>query len=269
MRLMSLRQKFLIQIGFCSCLLLLMFASCSDSDGCTQGMGGSVTIDLDLDQVRSVKVEGAFLVTVEQADEQLIRAVGQENIINDLDLDVNNGVWTVRLDDSKCYSNLSLEIRIFVPIIEGVIANGSESVVLNSFDSLDNFLLEVGGSGVVFQSGILNIGDTYTIRHKGSSDVVTYFETSDLDFEMTGSGNLAMRGSANQSQMVIAGSGSLSGFELISQICGIKTSGSGDAQLTVIDSLDVAISGSGNVSYKGRPVILLEDTGSGELIDAN
>jgi hypothetical protein len=37
----------------------------------------------------------------------------------------------------------------------------------------------------------------------------------------------------------------------------------------VEDQLDVIISGSGNVYYKGRPEINVSDTGSGRLISRN
>ena len=70
-------------------------------------------------------------------------------------------------------------------------------------------------------------------------------------------------------QISLEGTGQYQGFELIIEDCTVDILGSGDCEVTVNNSLDVTIEGSGNLYYKGAPTIKQDITGSGSIVDSN
>ena len=239
------------------------FVACDNND-CVEGMGSTVTVELDLDEVHSIIADGSYNITLEQAAEQRVLAVGQQNIIDDLNTNVNNGVWRMDLDED-CYRNIDLTIRLFVPDINSIEINGSNDVVLNSFDSLDALVIETTGSGVIFQSGVLDIDGLFRIQSSGSSDVTANFNAQRVEVEIAGSGNIKFSGSVEEFDIEISGTGDINAFDLDTKICDIDIAGAGDVDVSVSDTLNVTISGTGNVCYRGDPEVDSTITGSGEV----
>ncbi len=253
-------------ITFLAAILLIgaiSFTSCDDND-CVEGMGSTVTVDLDLPEVHSVIANGAFNITFEQAPEQRIQAVGQQNIIDDLSLDVSGGVWDMELDEN-CYRNFELTIRIFVPDVNSIEINGSNDVVINSFDSLDALVIESSGSGVIFQSGTLNIEGMFRVLSSGSANVTANFNAGQTEVEITGSGDIKFDGTTDSFNIDIDGSGNINAFGLQTSACDIDIRGAGNVNVNVSDTLNVKISGSGSVCYRGDPEVDSEITGSGDV----
>lgn len=86
-----------------------------------------------------------------------------------------------------------------------------------------------------------------------------------------GSGDVTVMNSNQQSyfELSIMGSGSFYGFPLTSMDAVIFIVGSGNAEITALEQLDVDIEGSGSVYYKGSPNISVNVTGSGQVSNSN
>jgi Putative auto-transporter adhesin, head GIN domain len=123
--------------------------------------------------------------------------------------------------------NLTAEIEA-----EDVNANVSGSGDLNLKGNIKNLESDISGSGKVSFDG----------------DVAGL-----LDVGISGSGRFNASGSANEIKTTISGSGKVLAAGLGVEKCNIRISGSGDVEVNVKTSLDVNISGSGTVSYKGSP----------------
>ncbi|MFC2090373.1 GIN domain-containing protein [Bacteroidota bacterium] len=67
----------------------------------------------------------------------------------------------------------------------------------------------------------------------------------------------------------LVGTGSFLGFPLSADNCNVDISGSGDCEITVNNSLDVIIDGTGSVYYKGSPQVNADITGTGKVNSAN
>lgn len=246
----------------------LMLPSCDDGNGCISGSGGIVTKVLNIGPFHSIIAESDFEIRLEQGTEQLVEVDGHENIIGDITTEVSDNIWMISLT-GECYNSLDIVVRITLPTIKSVESNGADRVILNSFDSLDQLTLISSGAGPFFQSGVLNVSDRLEIQNTGSGDMAANFSTPRLEVSMTGSGSIHLTGDAISQTVGISGSGLYSAFDMASNICVIEHSGSGNAEVLVEDDLDVKLTGSGNISYKGNPTITSMVTGSGQLIDAN
>ncbi len=248
--------------------MLFVLPSCDNGNDCTNGEGDIVFVELDLQPFHTVFTENNFQVRIEQGEEQFVEVEGQQNIINDIITDVSDGIWLISLTGS-CYENTDVVIRITIPTIKSIESTGADQVILNSFDSLDQLTVLVSGSGQFFQSGVLTLSDRLTLQSTGSGEMTANFNTQRLEILSSGSANMNVSGTTISQTVALSGSGNYSAFELTSNLCVIENSGSGNAEVTVLDEFDVKLLGSGNISYKGNPTITSTITGSGKLIDTN
>jgi hypothetical protein len=89
-------------------------------------------------------------------------------------------------------------------------------------------------------------GPTFALESKGAAEVVLDGSVDRLLVDMTGA-----------SQLVADG--------LQAKTAEISTTGAGDADVSVTDTLDVVITGAGKVTYSGNPTIKKQITGAGSI----
>ncbi len=70
---------------------------------------------------------------------------------------------------------------------------------------------------------------------------------------LTGSGEIELWGIAQVGDLNISGSGKIKALHLEQDECSASITGSGDMYVFVYDYLDVNITGSGNIFYRGNP----------------
>lgn len=233
----------------------ITFTACDDDidfgTDCINGEGPIVTQTLTLPDFNGVGLSIAGNVVISQGATQEVRAIGQQNIIEDLKTTVTDDIWTITFEND-CYNNYDLTIEITVPNINIVNISGSGDVTINDFSNQNALEIGITGSGNMTLNqfeGIENFRSTLT----GSGVFTANEDISTLD-NMT---------------IISSGSGQFFGFEISSNNCSVNSTGSGTTEITAIESLNVVITGSGTVSYKGSPDITQNITGSGRLIDAN
>lgn len=113
--------------------------------------------------------------------------------------------------------------------------------------------------------------DINTIVFSGVGDLngVNDFELDDLTIVLSGVGNITLSGEVDNLTCVLSGVGNLYAFDLETSHCTLTISGLVDAEITVNDQLDVVISGSGVVYYKGSPSVTSSISGTGSIVDSN
>jgi len=233
-------------------LLGIAFTSPScvpDDDGwfgnCTKGEGAEVERVLNLPFFTGVKLSCEAKVFITQGDVFEVVAVGEDNIIDEVELDVQDDTWTIEFD--HCVKSYDLEIYITMPDIEYLGVSGSGEIRGDNFFTVQDIVLRVSGSGA------LCLG----------------LFAEDVDGKISGSGRVELEGEAEKLDFDISGSGDLKAFNMPVEKADISISGSGDASVHVLEVLDVRISGSGDVYYKGYPTINSHISGSGDVVDAN
>ena len=81
-----------------------------------------------------------------------------------------------------------------------------------------------------------------------------------------GSGSITLSGTCNFAEITVQSAGHFIGSNLETRVAEVNSRGSGSIYVWVTDRLHVNIHGSGNVYYKGNPVITSYVGGSGKLI---
>lgn len=211
--------------------------------GGISGEGPVVKRQLDLASFDKLVLTNNAKVYLRQGSTQTVEVEAQENIIDNLVREVDNETWKIRFDQSvRRYEGM--KVYITLPTIRGVRISGSGSIIgENEFDGLDELGVSVSGSG----------------------DIKLKVQAKTVDSHISGSGDIRLAGTTGAHDIHISGSGEVEAYDLISDSCKVRISGSGDCQVEVRDDLEVRISGSGDVNYKGRPRISSRISGSGDI----
>lgn len=212
---------------------------------CTKGEGPEVERVLNVPDFTGVKLNCDAKVFITQGDTFEVVAKGEENIIDELELDVQDDTWTIEFD--HCVKSYDLSIFITMPAVEYLAVSGSGDIRGDNFFTVEDIVLRVSGSG----------------------SICLGLNAESVDGKISGSGQMELEGVAEFLDFDISGSGDLKAFNLPVQKADISISGSGDASVNVSEVLDVRISGSGDVYYKGHPTVNSHISGSGDVVDAN
>ncbi len=118
-------------------------------------------------------------------------------------------------------------------------------------------------------SGFINCSyfntSSLDIELNGSGDIYVDVDCDELKADIGGSGEIRLTGSCINSYMRIDGSGRIRAFDFESDECYVDIYGSGDVYVFVWDLLDAYIEGSGIVYYEGNPVVRERIEGSGDV----
>ena len=227
---------------------LAFLASCDKDSGPLKGEGPVIEQVFVLPTVTSVglNIDANVVLTHGETEEVIIK--GQENIIDNIEKYVNaDGYWNINYD-RNVRSHAGVTIYITSPYLDYISVSGSGSVnSVNIFPDSTNVILKISGSGNISFS---------TLALLAESDI-------------SGSGEIYLSGNSDEHRINISGSGNVRAFDFLTKTTKVKISGSGYSEVFVEELLDVDISGSGDVYYKGYPQILSDISGSGGIHNSN
>jgi hypothetical protein len=231
-----------LYIIFCLMAVIIIMVSC------LRGKGVVVSKTFDVKSFSGITNNIDADIHITQALTQSIEIVAQQNIINNISLEVTNGILTINFKKKAIHYD-TININISIPTLSWLSLDGSGNMnTINTFDSCRTVSINLDGSGKIDASF--------------NSNVKTYLT-------INGSGNITITGNSFNQDITIRGSGNVHAFSFDTYHSVVNISGSGSCELTADSTLNVKFSGSGNVNYKGHPVINSTITGSGTIHNSN
>lgn len=218
----------------------LILSSCDDYHGVEE-----IELNLETNPFDEIRLYTSSDIRIIQSSEYRVIITGEANDVNDIQVRVVSGRLTIEEHNTR---DEDLLIKIHVPDISQ----------LQSF-----------GSSFVYGESHFQQTRDLEILVEGSGDVDFAISTDDVEVEISGSGSVILEGITETLDARISGSGWIRSFNLESELADVLIEGSGSAEVYVIRDLDAFISGSGNIYYKGHPIIHANIIGSGSVIDAN
>ncbi len=208
--------------------------------------GEEVSEIRDVGAFHSVEFKGRGEVYLSQGGDVELRLEGDEELLKNYQTTVADGKLIIKNDSwLKSLRRKPITVYITMPKISQ---------------------LSAAGSGSIFTESTIN-SDSLTLRLDGSGNIELDVQAQEVESSIHGSGEIRLRGTADRLQHTQAGSGDLNGFDLETVTSVVKISGSGNCKLLVLERLDVLISGSGKVFYRGEPKeVNQEISGSGKVI---
>jgi hypothetical protein len=239
------------QIKILLILNLLFLFGCKKSCDCLKSTGSISTEERSLTAINSINIKNNIDVKIHYGTEYKLTVRGGSNLLEKIETKVENGTLYIR-NKNKCNwvrkFDPQLQVNIWLPELSSIyLEDASADVVFEDSIPVKNFRLDSFSS----------IGN-YQLKFKG--DVVTLaIHNGAADLDALGSiGTLYLYG---------VGYGKLNCEQLQTLNTYTDNQGTNDFYVNALNTLEVRISGSGDIYYKGNPPnILKREYGSGKLI---
>jgi hypothetical protein len=241
-----MKTKIILSVAFVA--TMAAFSACySTAFGTIHGSGKLVQNERNLGDFTGVEIASSANVYIRQGDKTSVKIEGDDNIVPDVTTDVRNG--TLVISNKPGSYQHKLELKVFVTV-------------------KDLKVLTVTGSGDIKGETPFTISDL-VLNIVGSSDIILDLNANKIESNLAGSGDIVLSGSCKEHETNLAGSGNINATKLKSRKSDVHISGSGNCKVDASE-LYVAISGSGDVFYKGNPEKLQTSvTGSGDVHQMN
>lgn len=228
---------------FLGLTLLVGLSSCDVESNCRTIAGPIESRELLLAPIEGIATSVPTQLIVRQDTFQEIILTGNADLLDYLENRIENGIWKIGVPD--CYrGGEDLIVEASLKTIRYLGVSGAAEVTSENFIEGENLELSISGSA--------------------NMDIAAVVDQ--LDVSVSGQANVTLEGEADQLDYRLSGAGNLFAFDLLSRETFIRISGSGGAEVSPTELLDVRISGSGTVKYKGTPSTVNQSiSGSGSV----
>jgi hypothetical protein len=226
-------------------------AACNFSADAQKREGGSGRVtqqSYTVGDFEGVALAGAHDVVVTVGGATSVRAEGDAEVIERLDIRVENGTlrigtrkgaeWNFRWGDRA-----PVKVYVTTPRLSSAAVAGSGDLHIDKVDGA-SFAASISGSGDI-EIAALRVGSA--------------------DFSVAGSGDIKASGTAAGTKVSIAGSGDIDLSGVDSRKTEVSIVGSGDVRAKASETADVSILGSGNVTMAGTAKCTVSKRGSGDV----
>lgn len=217
-------------------LLASLLFSCNvrtiNGDGNVASREVQIT-DYEILQVQGSNIE---LVYVQSGDAPYLKVECDQNILDVMRMEVSNNELIIRPKD-KSISILPTRFIITTNSagLKKLRMAGQGNCNLGDVITGSSLELDLAGSGAITVDSLI---------------------VDNLKCEIAGSGNIVLRGRAENTDIKAAGSCKVSAFGLQTEKVKCKMAGSNDVEITVNQEISAKIAGSGSLLYKGDPSVI-------------
>lgn len=216
--------------------LLLLFSLCVVQAQTTKKI-------LELPEFKGIYVNSNYTVYLKQTNKQEVTVEALTEIYSISDIKVENGILMINIDRKPDSPNKSIWAKI-----DDIKVNP----VLKLYVSVKNINeLQVNGSGKIISENSI-ASDILSLGVSGSGSIDIDIKGNILKGDLSGAGNISLKGYASSLDLVNSGSGSVTAFNCPIEQAKVKVSGSGNTELNVSNSLEALVVGSGSIKHKGN-----------------
>lgn len=217
---LNMKQSKFLQFGKIAGALGLLFLAHNISKAQERNFG----------EFTALRVSGAANVLISQGESCTVSVEGKDEDTSKVKLSLDNGVLVIATKGNLKDGD-KLKVKVRVKDLKRLELSGASDVRMENEMSLDKLEIQLSGAG----NAHLKV------------------KANRMNSEVSGAGNLNLSGSANSMSSRISGAGELKAYNLNCDSVKVVVSGSGTAKINAVKSMDVQVSGAGNVIYKGEP----------------
>lgn len=205
--------------------------------------GQTVKKTLELPEFKAIYVNSGYTVNLKQSNKQEVIVETLPEIWDLTSIKVENGILMINMERKPETPNKSIwakidDIKLKTPMkITVSVKNINE--------------LQVNGNGKIVTVNSL-AADRLKLSLAGNGEMDLDIKSSEVKTDVTGSGNILLKGYASSNEVFIAGSGSLRAFGCELETSNVRISGSGQCELNVTQTLESLVAGNGTVKHKGN-----------------
>ena len=196
------------------------------------GNNNVITKTVTTSDYDAIDVTGSMDVELVSGKEGSIKVTTDENLHEYIEIESKDG--TLKIKTKKNYSLRTKKgIHVTVP-----------------FSDINN--VNLTGSGDIVTKNTIKTSEL-DVDLTGSGDMALDVDADQIDAKVTGSGDLKLSGKVKDFEVKVTGSGDFKGSELSSENTQVYVSGSGSAMVNASKSIKARVNGSGDVKYTGNP----------------
>jgi len=210
------------------------------------GSGNVTTQERSITGFSSVQSSGFFDVYLSPGASQSVRVEADDNLHSYIETRLNGS--ELEIDTKEGYRlDTDKDIKIYITSSE--------------FNKV-----HLSGSGNIISQSQITGNDKIDLSVSGSGNIKVDLRAPSIDAHMSGSGDINLSGEAKRFEGSLSGSGNIRAMDLKTEETTIRISGSGSADVYASTKLDVRVTGSGDVRYKGGVQQVTSNiTGSGSV----
>lgn len=198
---------------------------------------------LELPEFKSIYVNSNYTVYVKQTNKQEVTVEALTEIWELTTVKVENGVLMVNVERKPESPNKSIWAKI-----DDIKLKPTMKLMV-SVKNINE--LQVNGGGKIISENSI-ASDYMSLSVSGNGGIDLDLKGNNLKTEISGSGNVTLKGYATTNDIVMSGSGSMNAFACELESAKVKISGSGTCEITATASLDAVVLGSGSIKHKGN-----------------
>ena len=225
---------------------MLLLGACTSS-GDEERPGPMGQRNFQVGDFQSVSLEGAHDVVVTVGGTPSVRAEGEVEELDRLDIRVEGGTLKIgSRREGRWFSfrhHRGVTVYVTAPSLNGATIAGSGDMRVDRVQA-DAFEAEIAGSGDM---------------------EIAALQARRASFSIAGSGGIRAAGNAENADVSIAGSGDVGLERLQTRRASVNVAGSGDISVHASEAVDGSVMGSGNVTVVGGARCSISKMGSGDI----
>lgn len=198
---------------------------------------------LELPEFKSIYVNSNYTVYLKQTNKQEVTVEALTEIWELTTVKVENGVLMVNVERKPDNPNKSIWSKIDDIKIRPTMK------LMVSVKNINELQVNSGGK-IVSENSIAS--DYMSLSVSGTGGIDLDVKGNNLKTEISGSGNVTLKGYATTNDIIMSGSGTMNAFACELESAKVKVSGSGTCELSATANLEATILGSGVVKHKGN-----------------
>jgi hypothetical protein len=199
----------------------------------------------------NIDSRGSVDITISSSHDTPIKVLGDENLIDYVEVRVINGTLTVRIKEGLNYMTKH-GLKVIAPN-NGKIKNISLS---GASDLIAECALTGGEIAITCRGSSDFNGDLSAAKCKlnmsGSSDFIGSIKATSVSINCSGSSDCKITGYADDCKISMSGSSDFKGYGFTAMRADCNASGSSDIRITCNEEIKVNAGGSSDVYYRGN-----------------
>lgn len=232
-------------------LLFILIVSGLFLNACTfgsanviKGDGNVVTRMYEVDHFNSLDIRGMFEVNLIPGEGQPVMFETDENIQDYLKLRVRGNTLHISSTEDAVFRPTKMVLHIPYSELKKIAIGGA---------------CKLGSDAPV-------VAEELTFQVSGAADIELTLEAKKLTTRVSGAANIKLDGSVVEHRADLSGASNIRAEQLYTGDTRINLSGAGSAHVYASESLDVSLSGLGNIRYYGAPKnIKMSKSGLGSI----
>ncbi len=239
------------RVGIVIAILTVIITCLTGCLGTVRGSGNIVTRGFDYSDFKRVEISHAFRAEITHGNSFSINITADDNLFEHVRIVETSDTLKIGMAPGYNYFPNALAVRVVMPKLSYISANGASFVEISGFESQSDFRAVALGASTIEIFG-LSMGDV-VFEVSTASQINGSISAIDVDIDAFGASRINLSGAARNLQINGSGASNIDLGELEANNAVIGLSTASSAVVNLSGQLDAGLSGASDLKYLGNP----------------